>query len=336
VSCAVGTDCTDCGPAIFCPGHDCMDRSLWTVPRRTLYRPGQKCPTSNLGLILGSVFGGLAGLGLLTWFACWTTPTIKGSRKRTQNRRWVKTPTRISIPSAGTMAKDGLDDLETGFTKLISASHTEFPSGQWHGYYHQYGQRHSLLTFHLTFDATRFSHSTRSTGVIRGSGEDGVGCYSINGVHNYSNGRIAFTKTYKRGTGNSFENKGHSVEYSGEAQLQGSLAAGVRGKWNVYTRLYSGSGDFHIWPEKPLAQLCRLPQLSETTISPVARSAEASGGRVFVASNQGECVVCYHKQISTCLLPCGHIAMCAACARKVSACPICRSQISKIDTITGI
>ena len=48
--------------------------------------------------------------------------------------------------------------------------------------------------------------------------------YTIRGSCNRANGRLALTKQYIRGTGDSRENKGHKVDYQGT--VQGSLAAG--------------------------------------------------------------------------------------------------------------
>ena len=51
------------------------------------------------------------------------------------------------------------------------------------------------------------------------------------------------------------------------------------------------------------------------------------------ASQNNECVVCFGKNVDTCLRPCGHIAMCRNCAASVRKCPICRAPISSIDPI---
>ena len=43
-----------------------------------------------------------------------------------------------------------------------------------------------------------------------------------------------------------------------------------------------------------------------------------------------ECVICREQDINSLLLPCGHLAMCAECAKKVQICPMCRGEIEHV------
>merc|ERR1711934_258884 len=155
---------------------------------------------------------------------------------------------------------------------------------------HQYGQDHSLFSFNLDF--------TPSGGLmedITGSGSDSVGRYTIRGSCNRANGRLAFAKQYIPGTGNWRENKGHKVDYQGV--VQGSLAAGVRGNWYVDTGTYSGTGNFHIWPESPpppvatAVPIATATELGSVLTQPVSAMAIPMG--TAVATNNNECVVCF-------------------------------------------
>lgn len=191
----------------------------------------------------------------------------------------------------------------------LQASPLSFPSGQWRGYYTFSGCKHDVCEFILKFDPS---------GAVEGSGTDDVGQYKITGRFGLDSRRVAFTKQYIRGTRNAAGqhkglNKGHQVEYRGE--LAGSaLGAGVRGKWTIRHFIGDYDGVFHLWPA--------MEGWTDTT--------GPSSAEFFEAAEGTECVVCYDRQINTCLLPCGHVALCSVCAQKVKSkgCPICRSEIS--------
>jgi len=126
-------------------------------------------------------------------------------------------------------------------TQLVEKSMCAFPSGKWKGYYYQYGMDHGLLPFQFNFEGMR----------VTAQGSDDVGDYSIEGVYNNETLRIAFGKTYKLGTGNSHENKGHTVEYRGMRNQ--NAAQGIQGTWYVranthYGLGYCGNGGFSLWP----------------------------------------------------------------------------------------
>ena len=87
------------------------------------------------------------------------------------------------------------------------------------------------------------------------------------------------------------------------------------------------SGDFHLWP-------------AMDGWDGGAPRADAGGGgapgagATFEVAPDGECCVCLDRPIATsCLHPCGHIAMCEG-ARTGSGprrCPICRTNIREIS-----
>lgn len=41
------------------------------------------------------------------------------------------------------------------------------------------------------------------------------------------------------------------------------------------------------------------------------------------------CVVCWERERNTVAFPCRHLACCAACARKLRDCPVCRARIRR-------
>jgi len=186
------------------------------------------------------------------------------------------------------------------------------PSGSWRGYYTFSAIRHDVCEFNLEFDGA---------GHITGNGTDDVGQYTMEGL--YGRSRIAFSKTYIARSENvsgvhHYGNKGHMVEYRGE--LAGdSLGSGFRGVWTIHSRGSSYTGQFHIWP----------------TMEGWADSSNTNGmpstGGTF---EENECVVCYDRAISTCLRPCGHIALCGVCASQLSPrrCPLCRRPINTIES----
>jgi hypothetical protein len=189
---------------------------------------------------------------------------------------------------------------------------------------------------------------------VSGHGSDDVGSYSIKGRWSSATGRLAFSKTYVRGTGNQRENLGHTVEYRGEVQ-QGQLAAGVRGTW--YVKIpggYSGSGRFHLWPSQ--SAQCATPDDVRVNIDCCAKSATAPAESTHLLQPSpsappssfagsaapipryrvvvdNECVVCFDGSVNTVLVPCGHVALCTTCARKLTLCPICRASIDHIMSI---
>ena len=162
----------------------------------------------------------------------------------------------------------------------------EMCGGIWRGHYHQYGGQHSLFEFSMRFEGGTASDPTPR---VAGSGRDTIGDYTITeGAFNRATGRLCFTKKYKRGTGDPFENLGHCVEYSGT--IQGCIAAGVRGRWYVSTSRYTGEGSFHLWPASTTTA---APQAhAQQGLSRTSSMAEPIGD-TFAAAAENECVVCF-------------------------------------------
>jgi len=202
------------------------------------------------------------------------------------------------------------------------------PSGVWRGYASYKGRRHDVFELRLDFLAS---------GAVLGESTDNVGHYAIRGSYGQTSRRVAFAKSYNRGSANSHgrvasSNHGHSVEYKGEL-VSGDPGAGIRGKWSTKHALGSYEGYFHLWP----------------TARSGAGGVEASHGSsfgqyrkdlsppesqtVFQAAEGGECVVCYERRIATRLVPCGHVALCCICAERLvqRRCPICREPIASVE-----
>ena len=173
-------------------------------------------------------------------------------------------------------------------------------------------------------------------GKVDGSGTDDVGVYTIAGVYSNDNLRVAFGKTYVRGTGNPSENLGHTVEYRG--QRAANAGQGFRGTWYVHTTRYKGQGPFHLWPamRMPAAPAFVAPVPSAPEL-PVAQVYEpvAVPTKTFDVAPNNECIVCMDRHIDACLVPCGHVALCTKCAtslmKKKKPCPICRADIKQIQ-----
>jgi len=273
-----------------------------------------------------------------------------------KNRNWVR---------SGANKNVSLNDVDT---ESLSA----FPSGTWRGYYKQNGQDHSLFSFRLGLaEDPLFGKSARglqcaphqrdlltiwichNTGCqvhfrgllqLDGSGHDTVGKYDIKGFWNAENGRMTFTKKYQKGTGDTYENLGHQVEYHGE--VQGSFSAGIRGKWYFAIGSDEEGVVFHIWPEcqQPFLSSVSAASLGESTLRHRQKSAkdmtdavhQSTSALGFEASSDNECVVCFDGAINTMLRPCGHIALCAVCANRLDVCPICRAPVDLVDGIDGL
>ena len=240
-----------------------------------------------------------------------------------------------------------------------------FLSGVWKGYYRQEGADHLLCQFQLqeiqsgssddgelaSLTSDREGHSGIDNIHLEGFGVDSVGEYKIvSGIFNPRNQRMYFVKRYIEGTGNSDQNLGHRVVYCGLVQGGGErgLAPGVRGTWFTATSQYEGNGTFHIWPE---AQRYGSEEWDEAADIESGNDAYAYGGlrnrkisirsestsiatlSGFQASPNNECAVCFDQAINTALRPCGHIALCAACAHRLDECPICRDPIECIEEL---
>ena len=104
--------------------------------------------------------------------------------------------------------------------KNTSEKHPHFPSGEWEGFYLQYGSKYKMAC-NLDF----------KDGKVSGAGSDRVGPFRWDGSYNTEIGTCNMTKSY-------FGK--HTVSYSGYADENG-----IWGKWMAFF----GSEGFHIWPK---------------------------------------------------------------------------------------
>ena len=72
-------------------------------------------------------------------------------------------------------------------------------------------------------------------------------------------------------------------------------------------------GTWHLWP----------------VVLPSPAPGDEEGDAIDAADEANECCVCFDRRINTRLQPCGHVALCHACAARLasSRCPLCRAQI---------
>lgn len=200
-----------------------------------------------------------------------------------------------------------------------------YPSGAWRGYYTQGRRQHGVCEFHLAFEAD---------GRVAGEGVDDIGAYTIRGRH--GDGRVAFSKRYCKGSRTaagqlSPENQGHAVEYRGAAartlaEGRPSLSGGVRGSWAIRHALGDLDGAWHLWPV-----MNRWQQQQ----SDGAHGGDQSGCAGQAVDRESECCVCYDRPIDTCLMPCGHVALCWNCASRLPQrrCPLCRADIIEMQPV---
>lgn len=199
-----------------------------------------------------------------------------------------------------------------------------YPSGRWRGYYtHVGGRQHGVVEFTLEFGVN---------GVVTGGGVDDVGKYELRG-RTAADGKVALRKQYVRGSltagGHlSAENLGHTVEYRGEParrlpNLEPSLSGGLKGCWTIRHEQFDGDGRWHLWPVV-------LPA------GALGGAGGDSGGASGDGEGDNECCVCFDRRIDTCLQPCGHVALCHACATRLAnrRCPLCRAEILDVVRTT--
>lgn len=99
--------------------------------------------------------------------------------------------------------------------------HPHFPSGEWEGFYLQYGTQHKM-TCMLDF----------KDGKVTGSGSDIIGAFSWKGNYDVKEGNCQIVKHYLGQ---------HDVYYSGYVDENGF--------WGHWKHFGIGEG-FHIWPKK--------------------------------------------------------------------------------------
>ena len=68
-------------------------------------------------------------------------------------------------------------------------------------------------------------------------------------------------------------------------------------------------------------------------VEPLVRGGGGGGGggasETGSAAAADDCAICWDRASAVVLIPCGHLCACEQCARKVTACPICRTAISQ-------
>lgn len=270
--------------------------------------------------LLGPLVGGVLALDLfwsclLSMLLLLALVYVCSERRAARLREPAAAP--IALMAAEEYLRGGSNSAAAASTSTEELnSRDDLPSGTWRGWYDQYGYRHQVCEFTLCFEGS----------AITGAGVDDVGAYEISGTAAPTTRRIAFEKQYIRDSLSSSgrrrpdENHGHLVEYRGEwAGLH--LGQGVRGTWYIRTESYSGSGRFHMWP----------------AMEDWKRDGAAEPREVFEVTEDNICVVCYDKPIDTLLDPCGHIAVCSLCARRLpqgpqghQRCPICSLRIDRV------
>lgn len=107
--------------------------------------------------------------------------------------------------------------------------HPHFPSGEWEGFYLQYGTKHEM-TCMLDF----------KEGKVTGSGSDVIGAFNWRGNYDAQEGTCQLVKIYLGQ---------HNVYYKGYVDENGYW-----GNWEIYSK---GEG-FHIWPKKAGAENAKV------------------------------------------------------------------------------
>lgn len=96
----------------------------------------------------------------------------------------------------------------------------ELPSGDWTGYYIQWGQR-SRQDMFLSF----------TDGRVSGAGADPVAAFNVRGGYDPESGRVWMTKSYPGA---------HQVHYLGARD-----GRGIAGRWEISG---TDTGTFRLWP----------------------------------------------------------------------------------------
>ena len=122
---------------------------------------------------------------------------------------------------------------DSKYVKNNNNYYNPFIDGGYSGYYKQYGQNHPMNRFGL-----KFVHN-----VVTGNGTDCVGDYKIRGIYSMETYRMALNKTYIRGTGNKYQNLGHTVRIRLEFNEKKNE---FKGDWYVKTDKYEGCGKWVI------------------------------------------------------------------------------------------
>ena len=177
---------------------------------------GDNC-NENAGIIAGSVIGGIFGI-LAVVFT--TVFCVKRCRGRPHH--------------------SNVDFIDQGSNGTASYEKDHFEAGPWSSRYYQRGRWHGPHTLSLEFD--------RGMSTVHGQGTDDVGDFTVEGIFSTKTHRMALTKKYSAGTGDTSENFGHSVTL----QLVWNAAnEQFEGKWFIQTAKYRGEDKFQLKAGSP-------------------------------------------------------------------------------------
>ncbi|UJR11169.1 hypothetical protein I4U23_015350 [Adineta vaga] len=176
---------------------------------------GSRCTGSNCntGVIVGSIVGGIFGLIAVVFGTMYCYYRCKGK----------------SLQSNTTFIASAPSDKDQTYSKAY------FQTGIWSSRYQQHNRWHGPHQLALTFNT--------SMSRVDGEGTDDIGAFSIDGIYSFQTNRLALTKVYKPGTGNTTENYGHKVTI----QLNWNATLNqFEGKWYIQTSRYRGEDRFEL------------------------------------------------------------------------------------------
>lgn len=116
-----------------------------------------------------------------------------------------------------------------------------FQTGVWSCRYQQHNRWHGPHQLSLAFNS--------SMSRVTGEGTDDIGAFTVDGVYSYETNRLALTKVYKPGTGNTMENFGHKVTIQLNWNAQSNQ---FEGKWYIQTNNYRGEDKFELKLNQPM------------------------------------------------------------------------------------
>ena len=75
----------------------------------------------------------------------------------------------------------------------------------------------------------------------------------------------------------------------------------------------------------------------EVSVCPICQSAVAQSKKVYFAGDMQSkdylCQICMAEDISTAIIPCGHVLACEECAKRMDYCPICKTWATFVQRI---